>query len=399
MHALENEGVAMDAPTRVLKALNHEEPDRVPAFESAFTNNTIMAHYGVPPTGGLTDGLEAIKNLPNKDEIVRMFLKSRPQVAKGLEPAFEFFRRVKLDIGLSVTSLFPRRLTDDGFIDEYGRIMKPEKASADGTVTLNYYGGYFHDFDEYESWEQPDPTDEIRMAGFLAGRDVQKKMNDEVFVIPSTGALMECTWEGFGLERFSRLLTHGKQVKKVFDDRGKFTLELVKILAENDAQMILLWDDYGYKNGLFMSPRNYRTYVFPWIRQICQAAHKNDCRIMLHSDGDLIQIFQDIIDCGVDALNPIEPTTANPDYDIFKLHEKYGDKITFVGNVSPMMLANGSIKEIEDYCRKLIRELAPGGGYILSSGHSINPAVTLDRWQAMLRIREKYGNYPIKVPS
>jgi uroporphyrinogen decarboxylase len=222
-------------------------------------------------------------------------------------------------------------------------------------------------------------------------------MKNEVFAIPSTGALMECTWEGFGLERFSRLLAHGKEIKKVFDDRGIFTLELVKMLAENDAQMILLWDDYGYKNGLFMSPNNYRTYVFPWIKQICKAAHKHDCKIMVHSDGDLTQIFQDIVDCGVDALNPIEPTTANPEYDIFKLHEKYGDRITFVGNISPMMLATGTIKEIEDYAKRLILELAPGGGYIFSSGHSINPAVTLDRWQAVMRIREKFGNYPISV--
>jgi uroporphyrinogen-III decarboxylase len=62
-----------------------------------------------------------------------------------------------------------------------------------------------------------------------------------------------------------------------------------------------------------------------------------------------------------------------------------------------MMLTIGSIPEIEDYSKKLIRELAPGGGYIFSSGHSINPAVTLDRWQAVMRIREKFGNYPIKV--
>ena len=63
------------------------------------------------------------------------------------------------------------------------------------------------------------------------------------------------------------------------------------------------------------------------------------------------------------------------------------------------MLATGTIAEIEEYSKKLIRELAPGGGYIFSSGHSINPAVTLDRWQAVLNIREKYGNYPINVPD
>jgi hypothetical protein len=391
--------IVMDAPTRVMKAVNHEEPDRVPGFESAFTNNTILAHYGMPTTGGLKDGLETLKNLPNRDQILRTALKSRDFVARGLESDYEFHRKVKLDITLSITSVFPKKILDVGYIDEYGRIMRLEQVAPDGTMTLNYYGGYFKEFSDYESFEKLDPADEIRLTGFLAGRDVQKKMKNEIFAVPSTGALMECTWEGFGMERFSRLLAHGKEIKKVFDDRGKFTVELVKILAEHEAGMVLLWDDYGFKNGPLMSPRNYRTYVFPWLRQICQAAHKYDCKILLHSDGDLTQIFQDIIECGVDALNPIEATTANPEYDIFKLHEKYGDKITFVGNISPMMLSIGTIKEIEDYSMKLIRELAPGGGYIFSSGHSINPAVTLDRWQAMMKIREKYGNYPISVPK
>ncbi len=94
----------------------------------------------------------------------------------------------------------------------------------------------------------------------------------------------------------------------------------------------------------------------------------------------------------------IEPTTANSEYDIFKLNQKYGDQITFCGNLSPQMLTTGEIPEIETYAKKLIRELAPGGGYIFSSGHSINPAVTLDRFEAMLNIKRKYGKYPIKVP-
>ena len=169
-----------------------------------------------------------------------------------------------------------------------------------------------------------------------------------------------------------------------------------KIICLKDAKLILLWDDYGYKNGLFMSPRNYRKFVFPWLKRICDAAHKQDCKIFLHSDGDLMEIFEDIIDCGVDVLNPIEPTTANPEYDIFKLNEKYGDKITLCGNLSPVMLATGEISEIESYAKRLIRELAPGGGYIYSSGHSINPAVTVDRWLAMVNMKEKYGKYPIE---
>ena len=360
----------MNAPERVLTTIEHKEPDRVPAFESAFTNNTIMKHYGVDP-----------------------------RTSGGYKGAYAFFAKVGIDLVLTAVSLFPRKFLKrgQGFIDEYGRLMKFE-AYKDGTQILTYHGGHFKNFEDYESWEQPDPNLKARLAQFRSGRKIQKEMNDEVFSIPSTGALMECTWEGFGIETFSRIVRNEKQIKRIFDDRGSFTLELVKILAENDAQMVLLWDDYGFKNGLFMNPSLYCAYIFPWIKKICDAAHKQDCKIILHSDGDLMEIFSDIVDCGVDAINPVESTTANKDYDIFELNKKYGDRITFIGNLSPIMLAIGEIFEIEDYAKKLIRELAPSGGYIFSSGHSINPAVTVDRFEAMQNIRRKYGKYPINIP-
>jgi len=358
----------MKAPERVLTTIEHKEPDRVPAFESAFTNNTIIKHYGVKLSGG-----------------------------RGYRNTYKFSSKVGMDLVLSYVSIFPRKMFKGGYIDEYGRVMKNEYAE-DKTMILAYHGGHFKSFEDYESWELPDPNLKSRMDQFLSGRSVQKEMNDAVFSIPSTGALMECSWEGFGIETFSRIMGRDKQIKRIFDDRGTFTVELVKILAENDAKIVLLYDDYGFKNGLFMRPDLYRKYVFPWLKQICDVAHKNNCKILLHSDGDLLEIFEDIINCGVDAIHPIESTTANPEYDIFKLNEKFGDKITFVGNLSPVMLAVGEISEIEDYSKRLLRELAPGGGYIFSSGHSIHPAVTLDRFEAMQNVKRKYGKYPIDIP-
>jgi len=359
----------MNAPERVLTTIEHREPDRVPAFESAFTNNTIIKHYEVNPSGG-----------------------------RGYKNVYKFFSKVGIDLVLSYVSLFPRKMFKGGYIDEYGRVMKYEYAE-DKTMILTYHGGHFESFEDYESWEQPDPNLKTRIDQFLSGRNAQKELDNKVFSIPSTGALMECSWEGFGIETFSRIIGREKQIKRIFDDRGTFTVELVKNLAENDAKMVLLWDDYGFKNGLFMRPELYRKHVFPWLKQICNAAHKLDCKILLHSDGDLLEIFEDIVNCGVDAIHPIESTTANPEYDIFKLNDKFGDKITFVGNLSPVMLSVGEIPEIEAYSKRLLRELAPGGGYIFSSGHSIHPAVTLDRFEAMQNIKRKYGNYPINVPS
>ena len=146
-----------------------------------------------------------------------------------------------------------------------------------------------------------------------------------------------------------------------------------------------------------MSPRSYRSYVLPWVEQICKTAHKAGIKVILHSCGDIYPIFEDIIKIGVDAINPIEPTTANPEYDIFKLKEKYGDKMCFIGNVSPQDLSDKDPDTIRDYTKKLIKHIAPGGGFILSSGHSINPAVKLENFLAMRETLDKFGKYPIQI--
>ncbi len=388
----------MDAPTRVLKTINHEEPDRIPAFESAFTNNTIMEHYGIS-TSGIAGGVGILKYLPFKDRIAKWAISNRNYLAKSMADTYEFLRRVKIDIGLSLVTHTQHKLIKGGIIDEFGRKMMWETYEKDGTVIMGYHGGIFKDFDDYESFERPDPHDPKRLAAYLAGKDVQEQMNNEILSVPAIGGMMEPSWEAFGLETFSRILARPKHARKVFDDHGNLAVELTKILADHGAEIILIWDDYGFKNGPFMSPKSFQTYVFPWLKKICDEAHKRGSKILLHSDGDLMLLIDDIVNCGVDALNPIESTTANPDYDIFKLNEKYGDRLTFVGNISPVMLATGSIDEIKDYSKRLIRELGPDGGYIFSSGHSINPAITLDRWEAVMEIRNQYSNYPINIPN
>jgi hypothetical protein len=384
----------MDAPTRVEKVLNHEEPDKVPYFESTVTNDALSRHFGIKP-GKLGPLLNIARLLPFKNAIMQRAFTSKSILGKTMMGIAKFYKAASIDIMPTISALFPRIIAKDGFIDEFGRHMHFEYYK-DGTEIIGYLGGYFKNFEEYQSWEQPDPAWSARLDGFLAGVNAQKKFDDKVLAIGGITGMMEVTWEGFGIEAFSRLLVKRKEIKTVFDDRGKFTNEVVKILAEYGAKLVLIFDDMGFKNGLFMSRKDYRAYVFPWLKQICATAHERGCKILLHSDGDISDILDDlVVDCKIDALNPIEPMTANPEYTIFKLKEKYGDRLTLVGNVSPIMLATGEIAEIEAYTKRLMQECGPGGGYILASGHSINPAVTVDRWQAMLATREKFGVYPI----
>ena len=394
----------MNANERILKALNHEEPDRVPIFEGSIDNLSICNHFGVKYSfQGAGSALKMAyyalfgsKKLLTK--LIHRISKRKSAVKIGLKYSIELYKKIGLDMAITPLSLLPKFYNKKGYIDEYGRVIEFKKNPADNMDIGYYMGGYFKDFEDYEAFPPLDPDLITRELAYKVGKELEEENNGKIFVIPGTMGLMEGTWEGFGLENFSRLMAHPKEMQKVFDDRGKFVVEMTKRAIEwGETDAIYLFDDYGYKAGLFMSPRNYKKYVFPWIKEVCNVAHKSGLKVMLHSCGDILKIFEDLINCGVDGINPIEPTTANPDFDIFKLKKQYGDKVTLIGNVSPMDLADKDPDYIVSYTKKLIKEVAPGGGFILSSGHSLNPAVKLENYLAMLETHKKYGAYPIKV--
>ncbi len=366
----------MIAQERVFKTINHEEPDRIPSVEGPIQNASILNYY----------------NIKYREEV------------RGLEDtiqrSLDICSAVGLDIAPSASLvLYVHKPIENGFIDEFGRRMEYVKNPVDDMIIAYYMGGVIKDFDDYEAFPKPDPDNPLRERWFKIAKELGKQYKGKLYVVPVIAGIMELTWEGFGFQNFSRLLTKKSQIKQVFDDRGKFGVEMMKRIVDwgEETGPVIILDDYGYKTGIFMSPENYRTYIFPWLKSMCKIAHKAGIKVCLHSCGDLYPIFEDIIDCGVDALNPIEPTTAEPEYDIFKLNEKYGDKITFVGNVSPQDLADKDPEFIRNYTKKLIKELGPGGGFILASGHSINPAIKLENFLAMRETLERYGKYPISI--
>jgi uroporphyrinogen decarboxylase len=392
----------MDAETRVLKTLEHEEPDRVPACESDFTNITIAKHYMGPNASiyGVMDYIGKLYRIPYISKIMNI-LRSHTNIGvNAFKSITKLFRALKIDLFPAFIELQPWKFINGGFIDNFGRKMQIETYPGDISKVIGYHGGTFKNLEDFKTFSgYPNPNDSFFLKTFLDLKKFQREeLDNEIFIIPAIFGLMEATWEGFGIEVFSRIISRSANARKIFDERGKLALEMTKIYAENDAKVIWIYDDYGYKKGLFMSPRSYHRYVIPWIKKICAIAHKHDCKIVLHSCGDIEPIFGNLVDAGVDAFNPIEPTTANPEYDIFKLNKKFGDQITFIGNIAPQLLASGTAKEIEDYSKKLIKNLAPNGGFIFASGHSINPAISLENFQLILKIREKYGSYPIDVP-
>ncbi|MBN2151186.1 MAG: hypothetical protein JW839_07075 [Candidatus Lokiarchaeota archaeon] len=391
----------MDAKERIHKALDHEEPDRVPVSEGTIDNLKIVKHYGGEY---VFQGIKTIlgiatRVIPFKDHVIRKFFSWKSTLKGGLSKNAKLYRAIGIDMAVGPLSLFPVKFFPWGYVDEFGRKFRVTRHT-DGMDVAFYDGGFFKNYEEYESFEHhPSIDDGIRATSMKIVGEINDEFGGDIYMIPGFPGLLEATWEGFGIENFSRLMAKQKEIKKVFDDRGKFALEQAKLATEAGAKFMLLFDDYGFKTRLFMHPASFERYVFPWLRQICTHAHKQGAKVLLHSCGDIAKIFEPLIDCGIDAFNPIEPTVSDPDYDIFKLKRRYGDKITLNGNVSPQDLATEDRDHIVTYTKRLIKECAPGGGFIIASGHSINPEVRLENFVAMRETTVKYGKYPITIPD
>jgi uroporphyrinogen decarboxylase len=390
----------MKAKERVLKAVNHEEADQIPSFEGSIDNLKIYNHFGSKyGYQGIGDLLKKTYDLFKGDtQKLKKFVDKSSKVSDTLTPTIELYRNIGIDLCPIYITNLPVFYEREGIIDDYGRRLHFKKNPSDEMDILYYIGGVFNTIEDFNQFPLMDPDDPKRETIFKNAKQIEGKFKGEIYVMPTIGGIMEGTWQCFGLDKFSKLFAQPKILKQVFDNRGKFSLEIVKrIIDWGEDGIIFMGDDYGFKNGLLMNPKYYESYIFPWLKRICDTVHKAGLKFFLHSCGDILEVFENIIKCGIDLVHPIEPTTANLDYDIFKLHQKYGDQISFVGNVSPQDLADQPTKVIENYVKKLIQELAPGGGYILSSGHSINPAVKLENFLAMHETLKKYGKYPIQI--
>lgn len=393
----------MNSQERILTSMNHEEPDKVPSFELSIDNLAICKHFGEEYVfQGLIKSFEKTHMLCKGDiqmltDTILKATESRSYIKNTLKKHLNLYSNIGIDMStvpLTGYILFPKICHKDYFVDEFGRVFDLKKNPSDQMDIAYYKSGHFSDFQDYKEFETPDPKDSRREKYYKMMKKIEKEYQG--IVIPSIWGVFEATWQSFGFTNFSKLLASEHKLAQVFEERGQFTFDLVKTLIEwGEDGLILIYDDYGYKSGLLMSPKKYREYVLPWLEKICNYAHEKGVRIILHSCGEIYELFKDIVEIGVDAVHPLEPTTANPQYDIFKLHEHYGDEITFIGNVSPQDLASKKPSNIRKYTKKLIKNLGPNGGFILSSGHSINPAVKLDNFLAMYETLEQYGTYPI----
>jgi uroporphyrinogen decarboxylase len=394
----------MDSRERILAVLDGEIPDRVPYVEVGIGNPIIEQHYGVERTKlkSITT-IKWLEKVPGWRLLAKRFVASDKTYVSAMVKEVEKYRKMQVDVLTVPICLFPnknwatrkqRKFTMphiDEYVDEYGRKHKliPTNYGVDAAF---YLDGALTSEELYDMWGPIDPHAPFRMKIYNAAVKASKQSDGSVspFIIGGIGGINEVSWEALGMKFFAKCVRKKLPfLRRVLDDRKNWAIEMIKDLADNGAEAVMMYDDYGFKEGPLINPKHFKEEHVPRLKQIVDAAHKRSMKFLMHSCGNLNELWDDLMSVGIDALHPIESAAR---MDIFRL-KRENPHLTFIGNVSPQDLQDKTPDVIREYTTRLMTECKAGGRYMLSSGHSIHPAIDLQNYLAMRETHDRLASY------
>ena len=158
--------------------------------------------------------------------------------------------------------------------------------------------------------------------------------------------------------------------------------------------MELPGDDYAANENLLISPAMFRRFIKPALIRLITTIkrHNPDLKIMLHSDGMIGKLLPEFIELGIDVLHPLEPVPA---LDQAAIKAKYGKQLAFWGGIDISHAMRGSTADVVAETRERIAQLAPGGGYILAPSNHLQADIPVENVVALFESARKYGTYPL----
>jgi len=181
-------------------------------------------------------------------------------------------------------------------------------------------------------------------------------------------------------------------IHDLYDTFTNFSLEMLdKVMARGiDVDAIWFFSDMAFKNAPMFSPEFFKEFLEPYYKKFRKFCDSHGLYMFLHSDGDMTKLMPGLIRCGFDFLHPLE---AKAGMDVRALKPIYGKDITFFGNISAVVISEGTDEEIEEEVRSKIEAAKAGGGYIFSIDHSTPPGVSLRNNKFMFECARKYADY------
>ncbi len=375
---------------RVIRALNHQETDRVPIDIGGLYNLSTLHK----------DAYIKLNNYLKINEEESVEITYNP--SQSVCPDEEIRQRFKADchpvyLNSPANHEAVKKIDETTYIDEWGiRWEKPGSSL--------YYNAMGHplancSIEDVKNFKTPDPEDPQKIEGLQEkARDLYE--NTEYCLVangPLGGTVYSaCHWL-MGFEEFLMKMVSDKDtiealLEKVLDYQKKQWNVFLDQVGEF-VDVAVLADDLGTQSNPIMSPKTYRDLIKPVHKELVSSIKaKADIKIVYHCDGAVEKFIPDFIDIGFDAWNPIQVSAKGMD-DTARLKKEYGDDLTFwgAGCDSQDKLSNGTPEEIRQEVKRRVNDLASGGGLVLSSIHNIQKDVPVENIVAFYDALYEFG--------
>ncbi len=340
---------------RLLDALSHREPDRVPHLENWVTSRSVYEYVlGRKLDYDVLDARVGGISVAPEDYV-------------------EFAVRLGMDAVLCNISWRPCNVF---------------REASDGSE--HYVDGTVKTWADLEDLEPPLPMD-VQFA--YMERFIRAAEGTGVGIVANFTSFFDSAMLAIGVND-SFLMFH--------DDRA-LVERLMDILLEHQEHVAgemfgrygdhiaycMVNDDIGHNNGLMIHPDMFLDIFPKRMERLLAPAKARGKLCLMHTDGKMDNIMPILSDVGIDAVHPVEPESN----DIFAVKREWSGRMALVGNIPTVLLAYGSEEEVEDMVRDYCVGLAPGGGWVLGSSTSVMEGVRPENFVAMTRAAHKYGRY------
>lgn len=330
----------MNNRERVLAALSHRQPDRVP-YVVTFTQKVHQAmaqYYGDPDFASKLGNSLSVLSCEPKDG----------------------WREVAPDIWQDQFGVRWNRSIDKDIGVVCNRLVTPENV---------------------KQFPFPDPADLSRFEDYRARIAAD---SDTFWVVDHGFSLFERAWTLAGMEDVLAAMVIDKPfVHTLLDRILDFNLQLVERACSYPIDAMMFGDDWGQQRGLLMGPRLWREFIKPRIKEMYGLVKSKGKYVFIHSCGKVEEVFPDLIECGLDVFNPFQPEVI----DVFEAKARYGSQLCFYGGISTQRtLPFGTVQQVRDEVRRLLEVVGAGGGYIAAPSHDIPAGARPENVAAMIEV-------------
>ena len=271
---------------------------------------------------------------------------------------------------------------DDRFRDVFGviwnRSIDKDIGNVEGSVLAE---------PTLKGYELPNPFDKHFFD------DIPQKLSEygDCFRVFSIGfSLYERAWTLRGIENLMvDFLDHPDFAHELLRTIADYNIAQVSEALKYDIDAVFFGDDWGQQTGLQMGPPIWHEFIFPELKRMYSAVRQGGKYVMIHSCGKVDELFDDLVDIGVNCFNPFQPEVM----DVFDIMKKYKGRLVFYGGLSTQQtLPYGSVEDVKSATNKLL-QAGRGGGYIFAPAHAVEGDVSLENMLAFIELLHNQNGY------